>query len=361
MAGKQALCLIDCGATKNYMDSKFQKKAGVDGAAVLSGKVKLANGSEQSVSHVVPKARVQVGEYKDTLKCYVTDLGGQYDLILGMPWLKRHNPKIDWDTRTVTFSHRGCEHTWESDTAEGCADKIDLLSAMQFKRVVRKDKLKRAYIAVVRSLKADGRNETDIDIKPLLDAVREEYKERFQEPTGVPRARPGVDHAIEVEPGSSPPNKAPYRLSVEQLTELKRQLEVLLAKGHIRPSVSPYGAPVLFAPKKDGGLRLCVDYRALNKITIKNSFPIPRMDDMLDRLHGAKYFTKLDLHAGYNQVRIREEDIPKTAFNTRYGHYEFVVGCFGLCNMPATFQRLMHDVFGGPGRASRQVCGRIPR
>ncbi|KAL4026376.1 hypothetical protein IC575_014805 [Cucumis melo] len=130
-----------------------------------------------------------------------------------------------------------------------------------------------------------------------------------------------------------------------ELKELKVQLQELLDKGFIRPSVSPWGAPVLFVKKKDGSMRLCIDYRELNKVTVKNRYPLPRIDDLFDQLQGATVFSKIDLRSGYHQLRIKNEDIPKTAFRSRYGHYEFIVMSFGLTNAPAVFMDLMNRVF----------------
>jgi hypothetical protein len=146
-------------------------------------------------------------------------------------------------------------------------------------------------------------------------------------------------------PGVAPPAKAPYRMSHEELKELKVQLEELLAKGYIKLSKSPYGALVLFVHKKDGTLRMCVDYRALNKAMVKNRYLLPRIDDLFDRLSGAKVFSRIDLSLGYYQIRIAEGDEEKTACQTRYGSYEFMVMPFGLTNAPATFRTLMNDIF----------------
>lgn len=152
-------------------------------------------------------------------------------------------------------------------------------------------------------------------------------------------------HEIELIPGAQPIARAPYKVSPSEALELKNQITQLLGQGFIKPSVSPWGAPVLFQKKKDGTFRLCIDFRGLNQCTVKNKFPLPRIDELLDRLGGSKYFSKIDLRSGYYQVRIKEEDIPKTAFNTRFGHYEFTVMPFGLTNAPATFNRLMTDLF----------------
>ncbi|GJP85889.1 hypothetical protein CLOP_g15986 [Closterium sp. NIES-67] len=178
--------------------------------------------------------------------------------------------------------------------------------------------------------------------------IKELLKE-FQDilPDDLPNELPPYrthQHEIVEEPGSKPTFRAPYRLSPTELTDMKKQIEYLLAKGLIRPSTSPYGAPVLFTPKPDGSLRMCIDYRALNKQTIKNKYPIPRIDDLLDQLRGATVFSKLDLRSGYWQIRMADNSIHKTAFRTRYGSYEYLVMPFGLTNAPATFQAEMNHI-----------------
>nr|GFB47144.1 putative reverse transcriptase domain-containing protein [Tanacetum cinerariifolium] len=161
---------------------------------------------------------------------------------------------------------------------------------------------------------------------------------------GIPPVRE-VEFSIELIPGAEPISKAPYRMAPIELKELKNQLQELLERGFIRPSVSPWGAPVLFVKKKDGNMRLCIDYRKLNKITIRNRYPLPRIDDLFDQLQGAMHFSKIDLRFGYHQLRVREQDISKTVFRTRYGYYEFLVMPFGLTNAPAVFMDLMNRIF----------------
>ncbi|GJU04330.1 putative reverse transcriptase domain-containing protein [Tanacetum coccineum] len=151
---------------------------------------------------------------------------------------------------------------------------------------------------------------------------------------GLPPARP-MEFQIDLIPGATPVARAPYRLAPSEMKELSEQLQELSDKGFIRPSSSPWGAPVLFVKKKDGSFRMCIDYRELNKLTVKNRYPLPRIDDLFDQLQGSSIYSKIDLRSGYHQLRVREQDIPKTAFRTRYGHYEFQVMPFGLTNAPA--------------------------
>nr|KYP38453.1 Transposon Ty3-I Gag-Pol polyprotein [Cajanus cajan] len=146
-------------------------------------------------------------------------------------------------------------------------------------------------------------------------------------------------------PRTRPISMAPYRMSLSELAELKKQLEELLEKQFIHPSISPWGAPVLLVKKKDESFRLCVDYRQLNKFTIKNKYPLPRIDDLMDQLRGTTVFSKIDLRSRYHQIKVKAEDIQKTAFRTRYGHYEYQVMPFGVTNAPAVFMDYMNKIF----------------
>ncbi|KAL0448590.1 UNVERIFIED_CONTAM: Retrovirus-related Pol polyprotein from transposon.6 [Sesamum latifolium] len=194
-----------------------------------------------------------------------------------------------------------------------------------------------AYLASVRDV-------TRISLGVLEVTVLREFFDVFpEELPGLPPHRE-VDFKIETISGAAPISIAPYRMTPSELKELKKQLEELLDKGFIRPSILPWGAPVLFVKKKDGSMRLCVDYRQLKRITIKNKYPLPQIDDLLDQLKGATVFSKIDLRSGYWQLRIEEASIPKTAFRTRYDHYEFVVMPFGLTNAPAPFMSLMNKM-----------------
>jgi hypothetical protein len=175
--------------------------------------------------------------------------------------------------------------------------------------------------------------------------VVREFADIFpEELPGMPPERE-LEFTIDLKPGTEPIARTPYRMSTPELQELRMQLKELLDLGLIRPSVSPWGAPVIFIQKKDGSWRLCIDYRQLKKATIKNQYPLSRIDDLFDQMKGATVFSKIDLRSGYHQLRIKEDDVPKTAFKTRFGHYEFIVLPLGLTNALGVFMSLMNGVF----------------
>jgi hypothetical protein len=186
----------------------------------------------------------------------------------------------------------------------------------------------------------------NIEVK-LLEAIRlvSEFLDVFPEELLGMAPKRKVEFAIELIPNTAPISKRAYRVSGLELVELKKQIDELLMKGYIRPSTSPWAALVLFVEKKDGTKRMCIDYRAMNKVAVKNKYPLPRIYDLFDQLRGASVFSKIDMRSGYHQLGIRPSDIPKTIFITKYGLYEFTVMSFGLTNAPAFFMYLMNNVF----------------
>ncbi|KAL0534504.1 hypothetical protein IC582_028795 [Cucumis melo] len=185
----------------------------------------------------------------------------------------------------------------------------------------------------------------EVDVSLSSEPMVRDYPVVFpEELPGLPPHRE-IEFAIELEPGTVAISRAPYRMAPAELKELKVQLQELHDKGLIRPNVSPWGTPVLFVKKKDESMRLCIDYRELNKVTVKNKYPLPRIDDLFDQLQGATVFSTIDLRSGYHQLRIKDSDVPKTTFRSKYGHYEFIVMSFGLTNAPVMFMDLMNIVF----------------
>ncbi|GJY94877.1 putative reverse transcriptase domain-containing protein [Tanacetum coccineum] len=177
----------------------------------------------------------------------------------------------------------------------------------------------------------------------ILEVQGERPEKDLDDLLGLPLVRE-IEFRIDLIPSASLVVRSPYQLAPSEMLELSNQLKELQEKGFIRPSHSPWGAPVLFVKKKDSSIRMCIDYRELNKLTIKNRYSLPRIDYLFDQIQGAYYFSKIDLRSGYHQLRVREEDIPKTAFRTRYGHFEFTVMPFGLTNAPAIFMDLINRV-----------------
>ena len=344
--GRKVRALIDCGAGDNYISSQLVDEIRPKTLTVPGKVVQLAGPVTQDASRLLNHQTFRIGAFKDKDNFTVTKLARD-DLILGKPWLTRVNPPIDWISNTVTITKGQNSYTLRS-TVEDTSPTVNLLSSLQLKRELRKGRT--AYLAVIREVLEEG---TKLEIegptkewKGRLIQVLEKHQKIFEPlPKGLPPER-AIDHHIDLEPGARPPYLPTYHMSPLELAELKKQLAELIDMGYIQPSKSPYGAPVLFVPKKNGKLRMCVDYRALNKLTVKNRYPLPRIDELLDQLNGATIFTKLDCQQGYHQIRISGDDgsIQRTAFRTRYGHYEWLVMPFGLTNAPATFQALMNNI-----------------
>jgi hypothetical protein len=330
--------MIDSGSSANFVASKWARLHELK-TVKDQGRIRLADGTTRGVCERLPPSTLKMKNYQTTVAPIVTDIES-YDVILGRPWLNKENPSFDWPRSVVTIKKGSRTYELHQDQDQETST-ITALSALQMKRLQPQDDIFLVHVMP----KSDNAALTEPRDQEALK-ITQDYADVFPEklPKGLPPQR-NVDHEIELEPGHAPPSRPTYRLSPPEMDELKKQLEDLTRQGFIRPSISPYGAPILFVRKKDGTMRMCVDYRALNKITIKNKYPLPRIDELLDRLQGAKFFSKLDLMSGYHQVRIAARDIPKTAFRTRYGHFEYLIVPFGLTNAPATFMRLMNDIF----------------
>ncbi|KAA0065652.1 ty3-gypsy retrotransposon protein [Cucumis melo var. makuwa] len=306
--GHYAFVLFDSGSSHSFISSVFVQHVGLEVeplGSVLS--VSTPSGEVLLSKEQIKACRVEVANHMLDVTLLVLDMQ-DFDVILGMDWLSANHANIDCFGKEVVFN----PPSRASFKFRGHACVVDIREP-----------------------------EVSLSSEPVV----REYPDVFPDKLlGLPPPRE-VDFAIELEPGTAPISRAPYRMAPAELKELKVQLQELLDKGFIRPSVSPWGAPVLFVKKKDGSMRLCIDYRELNKVTVKNRYPLPRIDDLFDQLQGATVFSKIDLRSGYHQLRIRDGDIPKTAFRSRYGHYEFVVMSFGLTNAPAVFMDLMNRVF----------------
>eukprot|EP00261_Vitis_vinifera_P032286 XP_019073529.1 PREDICTED: uncharacterized protein LOC109121999 [Vitis vinifera] len=326
--------LFDPGATHSFISASFASMLDIEFVSLhCSLCVETPMGGKVETKWVCHACVLYIGGLEVTMDLVLLDISS-FDVIVGMDWLARHHAVLDCYLKKVTF--QTSSGSYMSFYGDRRLTFIPLIRNLDDKWS-RKDG--RHYFLF--NLKGEGKKMTTIDCIPMVC----EFADVF--PKELPCLPPHreMDFSIELYPGTDPISIAPYRMAPVELKELNIQLQELQTKGFIRPSTSPWGAPVLFVKKKDGSLRLCVDYRKLNRVTVKNKYPLPRIDDLFDQLCGACYFSKIDLRSGYHQLRVRETDIPKTAFRTRYGHYEFVVMPFGLTNAPAAFMDMMNRIY----------------
>jgi hypothetical protein len=334
------LILIDSGSTHNFIDQKIAKVLGLPITPIKEFCVTVANGERLSCKekYVDVKLRVQGLTFSVTL--FSLPLTG-LDVVLGVQWLEKLGPVVcDWGRLSMTIM-QGNQKFEILASAERQGRAIS--NSMLYREVVSGGEV---FAITVRTIQGEAENpgKAEYQVAPEIQQILADFRTVMEEPTVLPPVR-DFDHRIALKEGAGPVNVWPYRYAHFQKTEIERQVSEMLKSGLIRPSNSPFSSPILLVKKKDGTWRFRTDYRALNAVTIKDRFPIPTVDDMIDELHGSEYFTKLDLRAGYHQIRLQVEDIHKTAFRTHSGHYEYVVMPFGLCNAPSTFQAAMNTIF----------------
>nr|XP_043639339.1 uncharacterized protein LOC122610413 [Erigeron canadensis] len=285
-----ASVLFDSGAERSFVALEFKTRT-----KMISGKledryvVEYANGQQYDTNEIALDCPMTLVDKNFTIDLIPVEISS-FDIIVGMDWLSKQHATICCHKKSVHIPLPNGEILIVQ--GEKSTNELKIVTAMKFR----------------------------------IPPVRQ------------------VEFNIDLVPGATPVAKAPYRLAPPEMQELSNQLQELLSKGFIRPSSSPWGAPILFVKNKDGSMRMCIDYRELNKLTVKNRYPLPRIDDLFDQLQGASYFSKIDLRSGYHQICVQDGDVPRTAFRTRYGHYEFLVMPFGLTNAPAIFMDLMNRV-----------------
>ena len=331
--------LIDTGATESCISEAFVSGIGAPVRSKMET-LSMANGSlAHSKGTVVLPINMQ--DYWSEAVFKVFPMNSNFDVILGRDWCNHVSCDILYSSGLMRFQSPTTGKFHEivlQPVSHGIV--CPVISSVDLdKHIETGDTVYTCHVTA----QTTELNTSDSD---KVQVILEQYRDVFPDalPAELPPER-SVYHTIPLKDSNAvPPARKTYRLSQPELEECKQQVTALLAKGHIRPSCSPYGSPVLFVKKATGGLRMCIDFRGLNEQTIKNRYPLPRIDELFDKLQGATVFSGIDLQSAYNQVRLKPEDVPKTAFTTPFGLFEFKVLCFGLTNAPGTFQNIMNDV-----------------
>ena len=366
--------LVDSGANgMAFIDQTFAQRHDLKLEPLRHPRrLEVVDGRQSVAGRITHMTRIpmNIQGHRETLPCFVTKLS-QQPIVLGIPWLKLHDATILWKKNTLTFDSAHCHHhcgmkksieiygitkeeTIEKPTKDTERNTLDIrmIGASPFLYLTDKARKRSEEFTIFAASMADIEKalapKIRIDPKEKLPLEYHDFLDVFsqKEADKLPPHR-GYDHRIRLKKDTKPPFGPLYDMSRDELLVLREYLEANLGKGFIRASRSPAASPVLFVRKPGGGLRFCVDYRALNALTVKNRYPIPLIRETLDRLCKAQYYTKLDIIAAFNRLRIAKGDEWKTAFRTRYGLFEYLVMPFGLTNGPASFQHYVNDALRG--------------
>ncbi|RVW25194.1 Transposon Tf2-11 polyprotein [Vitis vinifera] len=346
--GRSLFVLIDSGSSHNFLSSKVAKRVDYCWKKARGIRVTVANGHELHCTALCSDFRWKMQGQEFIAEVYVLPLE-TYDLILGTQWLATLGD-ISWNFNTLQmgFELNGKPYLLQgknklqermspwADKLKGLVEQPGLFAIQDLSDAT----LWAIQLAENTHLEETLTPQQQEELQKMLQA----FADVFEEPTGLPPVR-DYDHQIDLKDEAGPINCRPYRYAAVQKDAIEKLIGEMLHAGVIRQSRSPYASPVVLVKKKDGSWRLCVDYRALNQVTVKDKFPIPVIEELLEELGGSTIFSKIDLRSSYCQIRMHEPDMPKTAFKTHEGHYEFLVMPFGLTNAPSTFQSLMNNIF----------------
>jgi hypothetical protein len=343
-----ARILIDSGATNSFVNLRFVQQHKLRLSTSAMPPVEMANGAPEAPAGTLHQTiTLQPGA---RAHCALTaiPLSDAFDVILGDDWCRAHKATLDYGNNSIRVVLNNRRVTLLTQPLHQPSTGVQVLSAMRFARCYNpyEDQL---FVATIRAIdpSEEGPNgaQTPKPIPEPAQILMQQYPSVFAPVTTLPPERE-IQHRIPLIEGSQPPYKPPYRQSPREREAMYETITELLEKRFIEPSTSPFGAPIIFVKKpRSDKLRMCVDYRALNKLTIKNRYPLPRIDDLLDKIQGASTFTALDLSGAYHQCLVAPEDQHKTAFTCPMGHFEFKVMPFGLTSAPATFQSLINKIF----------------
>ncbi|GJY61784.1 putative reverse transcriptase domain-containing protein [Tanacetum coccineum] len=315
---RYAYILFDTGADRSFVSTAFSSQIDITPSTLDHYyDVELADGRIIGLNTILKGCTLNFLNHQFHVNLMPVELGS-FDAIIGMDWLAKYQAvimcaekivRIPWRNKTLIIHGDG--------STQGNVTRLNIISCTKTQKYMEKGFP--IFLAHVTTKEVEDKSEKKrLENVPIVQDFPEVFPEDLP---GLPPTRQ-VEFQIDLVPGAAPVARAPYRLAPSEMKELSEQLKELSDKGFIRPSSSPWGAPVLFVKKKDGSFRMCIDYRELNKLTVKNRYPLPRIDDLFDQLQGSSVYSKIDLRSGYHQLRVREEDIPKTAFRTRYGHYD---------------------------------------